>query len=219
MAWLVFISACKRLLEALPVFIEVNARARLLSCLCHRCKLWQKENNPVAHTAPGFHPSWERAVSGSSLDSFVAVPPTSAYPQLLLTAVVVRCPGAQQKLESVVLHQRLAAWKQRDQDKAPLKASVLDSTASYPVTWSGINRAPDLRAGKALGGHVDNLPTSQKMILLGEYLLELYCACFEFSSEGVSMKDSFVLKLFHSNFLLSFAFLILRLNFFLFSSP
>lgn len=122
---------------------------------------------------------------------------------------MVRCPGAQQKLESVELHQRLAAWKQRNQEKAPLKVSVLDSSASYPITWSGINRAPDPKAAKALAGHVDNLPASQRMILLGEYLLGFILPAFEFSSEGVSMKDPFVLKLFRIlivffNFLFSY---------------
>ena len=134
MAWLVFITVCNRLLEALPVFIEINVRARLLCCLCHRCKLWQKENNPVACIAPQFYPSRERAASGSSLCSLV--------------------------------------------EKALLKANVLDFTASYPMMWSGINTALDLRAGKALVGHLDNFLTSQRMILLAEYLLGLYHACF-----------------------------------------
>lgn len=91
---------------------------------------------------------------------------------------MVKCPGAQQKLESAELRQRPATWKQRYQEKAPLKASALDFTASYSIMWSGINRALDLRAGKALAGHVDNFPTSQRKILLAEYLLGLYRACF-----------------------------------------
>lgn len=156
-AWLVFITVCNRLLEALPVFVEINVRARLLCCLCHRCKLWRKENNLVACIAPEFYPSRERAASGSSLCSLVAIQSNTAYTWLLLSlAVVVKCPGAQQKLQSVELRQSLGTWKQRYPEKAPLKASVLDFSALCPMMWSGINRALDLRAGKALVGHLDN---------------------------------------------------------------
>lgn len=178
MTWLVFITVCNRLLEALPVFIEINVRARLLCCLCHRCKLWQK-NNLVACIAPEFYPSRETAASGSTPCSLVALQSNAAYIWLLLSlVVVVKCPGAQQKLESVELCQRVATWTQRYWEKAPLKASVSDFTASYPVMWSGVNSAPALRAGKALGGHLGNFPASQREILLAEYLLGLYRACF-----------------------------------------
>lgn len=118
MAWLVFITVCNRLLEALPVFIEINVRARLLCYLCHRCKLRQKENTLMACVAPESYPSRERAASGSALCSLVAIQSNTAYTWFLLLLVVeVKCPGAQQKLESVELHQSLATWKRRYWEK------------------------------------------------------------------------------------------------------
>lgn len=66
--------------------------------------------------------------------------------------------------------------KQRYQEKTLLKMRVFIFTSLHPMMWSGVSRALDLTAGKALVGHQDNFPPSQRMILLAEYLL--YCAGF-----------------------------------------
>lgn len=86
--WLVFITAYNRLLEALPVFIEINVGVRPL-CLCHRCKLWHKENNLTVCTAPEFYPSRVRAASGSSSCSLIAIQTDTIYTWLLLAPVVM----------------------------------------------------------------------------------------------------------------------------------
>lgn len=83
--WLVFITAYNRLLEALPVFIEMNAGVRPW-CLCR--KLWNKENNLMACPALEFHPSRGRAAPGSSPCSLVAIQADTVCPWLLLALVV-----------------------------------------------------------------------------------------------------------------------------------
>lgn len=151
------------------MFIEINIRVRLWCCLCHRCKLGKKENNLVACVASEFYPSRERAASGCSLCSWV----------LFRIALLILGPCCHW-WSSVLEHseaRRLATWKPRDQKKGSPE-SALDFTALYPMVWSGINRAPDLRAGKAQAGHPDNFPTLKRMILVAEYLLGLYHSCF-----------------------------------------
>lgn len=78
----------------------------------------------------------------AALCSLVAIQRNAAYIWFPLSPVMVaKGPGAQPKLDSAELRQRLATWKQRYQEKPPLKVGVLDFTVLRPTMWSGTNSA------------------------------------------------------------------------------
>lgn len=145
--WLVFITAYNRLLEALPVFIEINAGVRPW-CLCRRCKLWNKENNLMAC------PSRVRSFTLPGWGQHLAALPALWLPFRLTLFVLGSCwpwwscCGAQQKLRSVELHQTQLTWKQRYQEKTLPKGRVFSFTSLHPMMWSGISRALILQLAK-----------------------------------------------------------------------